>query len=125
MHHDIPVMGHPGIQKTYELVKREYMWPGMRKFIVQYVKGCAACQTCKVNTHPLKPGLRPIPHSGDTRPFRTITMDYITDLPESDGYNAIQVVVDHDVTKAAVFSPCTKNITAKGAMDILQRDVYK
>ena len=97
----------------------------MRKFIVQYVKGCAACQTSKVNTHPIKPGLIPIQHSGDTRPFRTITMDYITDLPESDGFNAIQVVVDHDVSKAAVFSPCTKNITAEGAMDILQRDVYR
>ena len=124
MYHDIPVMGHPGVQKTYELVKREFMWPGMRKFVTQYVRGCATCQTCKVNTHPLKPGLIPIPHSGDTRPFRTITMDYITDLPESDGYNAIQVVVDHDVSKAAVFSPCTKNITAEGAVDILQRDVY-
>ena len=125
MHHDAPIMGHPGVQKTYDLVKREYMWPGMRKFIVQYVKGCAACQTSKVNTHPIKPGLIPIQHSGDTRPFRTITMDYITDLPESDGFNAIQVVVDHDVSKAAVFSPCTKNITAEGAMDILQRDVYR
>ncbi|KAJ8473513.1 hypothetical protein ONZ51_g7817 [Trametes cubensis] len=125
MHHDAPIMGHPGVQKTYDLVKREYMWPGMRKFIVQYVKGCAACQTSKVNMHPIKPGLIPIQHSGDTRPFRTITMDYITDLPESDGFNAVQVVVDHDVSKAAVFSPCTKNITAEGAMDILQRDVYR
>ena len=67
----------------------------------------------------------PIPHSGDTRPFKTITMDYITDLPDSDGFNAIQVVVDHDVSKAAVFSPCTKNVTAEEAMDILQRDVYR
>ena len=35
------------------------------------------------------------------------------------------MVVDHDVSKAAIFSPCTKNITAEEAMDILQRDVYK
>lgn len=124
-HHNPPVMGHPGIQKTYDLVKREFTWPGMRKFIKQYVQGCAACQSCKVNTHPIKPGLVPIPHSGDTRPFRTITMDYITDLPESNGYNAIQVVVDHDVSKAVVLSPCTKNITAMEAADILQRDVYR
>ncbi|KAJ8455645.1 hypothetical protein ONZ51_g12371 [Trametes cubensis] len=105
MHHDAPIMGHPGVQKTYDLVKREYMWPGMRKFIVQYVKGCAACQTSKVNTHPIKPGFIPIQHSGDTRPFRTITMDYITDLPESDGFNAVQVAVDHDVSKAAEHGP--------------------
>ena len=125
IYHDAPVMGHPGIQKTYDLVKREYIWPGMRRFVTQYVKGCPACQINKVNTHPIKPGLMPIPHSGDTRPFKTITMDYITDLPDSDGFNAIQVVVDHDVSKAAVFSPCTKNVTAEEAMDILQRDVYR
>lgn len=123
LYHDAPIMGHPGVQKTYNLVKWEYMWPGMQKFTTQYVKGCAACQTCKVNIHPLKPGLITIQHSGDTRPFRTITMDYITDLPELDGFNAIQVVVDHGVSKAAVFSPYTKNITAEGAMDI-SKEIY-
>ena len=95
----------------------------MRTFITQYVRGCAKCQVSKVNTHPTKPGLISIPHSGDTRPFKTITMDYITDLPESNGYNAVQVVVDHDVTKATIFSPCTKNVTAEGAGRILWKEI--
>ena len=124
LYHEPAVMGHPGIQKTFDLIRREYIWDGMRTFITQYVRGCAKCQVSKVNTHPTKPGLIPIPHSGDTRPFKTITMDYITDLPESNGYNAVQVVVDHDVTKAAIFSPCTKNVTAEGAGRILWKDVF-
>lgn len=124
-HHDPPVMGHPGIQKTYELLTREYWWPGMRNFVTHFVRGCAICQSMKTNTHPTKPGLMPIPHGGNPRPFATITMDHIVDLPESEGFNGIQVVCDHDATKGVVLSPCTKNIDAMGAADLLQRDVYR
>lgn len=123
-HHDPPVMGHPGIQKTFELVAREYWWPGMRQFVTQFVKGCATCQTTKVNTHPTNPGMMPIPNQGNPRPFSTITMDYVTALPLSNGYDAIQVVVDHDVTKAIVLSPCTKETSAMDTAHMLVQDVY-
>ena len=47
-------------------------------------------------------------------------MGYITDLPPTEeGYDAIQVVVNHDVTKAVVLSPCTKETTAMGAAKLL------
>ena len=124
LHHDPAVMGHPGIQKTLAFVQREYIWEGMQDFITQYVRGCATCQTCKVNTHPIKPTLMPIPHSGDTRPWQTITIDHITDLPLSNGYDAIQVVVDHDVSKAAIFTPCNKTITATECMRLLWTEVF-
>ena len=105
MYHEPVHMAHPGIQKTKDLVKREYYWEQMDKFITQYVRGCAVCQTTKIQTNPTNPPLMPIPHSGDTRPFRVITMDHITDLPPTkEGHDAIQVVVDHDVSKAAVLS---------------------
>jgi len=28
-HHDAPVYGHPGINKTYQLTSRRYWWPNM------------------------------------------------------------------------------------------------
>ena len=57
-------------------------------------------------------------------------MDFITGLPpskdtEGNVYDAIQVVVDHDVSKAIVVSPCTTKITSEGTADLLFRDVYK
>ena len=85
LYHDPPTMGHPGRNRILKALKRDFAWTGMTKFATQYVKGCAACQTCKVNLHPTKPGLVPIPHSGNPRPFQTITIDYITDLPPSKG----------------------------------------
>src|SRR6202795_3427796 len=41
LHHDSTLAGHPGQWKTLELVSRNYWWPGMTKFIVEYGKRCA------------------------------------------------------------------------------------
>ena len=40
MHHNLPSAGHPGWWKTYELVSRNYWWPGMTTFVKKYVMGC-------------------------------------------------------------------------------------
>ena len=44
LHHDMPVGGCRGQQKTVELVTRNFWWPGVTKEVKQYVKGCNACQ---------------------------------------------------------------------------------
>ena len=48
-HHDPPVYGHPGIKRTAQLVERNYWWPGLRRDVLEYVKGCVECQRNKVN----------------------------------------------------------------------------
>jgi hypothetical protein len=48
-------------------------------------------------------------------PFKTVAMDLITDLPVSEGFDAIFTITDHDVTKATVFIPCHKTIDAVNA----------
>ena len=35
-------------------------------------------------------------------------MDFITDLPISDGYDSIMVTVDHGSTKGVILEPCVK-----------------
>jgi len=49
-HHDAPIYGHPGINKTYQLTSRRYWWPNMRQDITDYVRGCTDCQRNKINT---------------------------------------------------------------------------
>ena len=39
-HHDDPLAGHFGIDKTRELIGRKYYWPSLRKDVEAYVKGC-------------------------------------------------------------------------------------
>jgi hypothetical protein len=91
----------------------------------QYVKGCAVCQANKVNTQPLKPGMAPITPE-HSLPFQTVAMDFITKLPKSGKreYNTILTITDHDCTKAAIFIPCHKTITAEGVATLYLPHVY-
>jgi len=85
------VMGHPGQWKTIKLITQEYWWPGITEFVKAYIKGCAICQTTKIRL-PVKVPLKPneIPQGI----WDTITMDFITDLPTSKGYDSILTIVD-------------------------------
>ena len=47
-------------------------------------------------------------------PFHTISFDLITDLPLSNGFDSILIVVDHGCSKATIFLPCTKTIGTNG-----------
>ena len=51
MHHEPIHMAHPGIQKTKDLVQREYHWDEISQFITNYCWGCTTCQTTKFWTH--------------------------------------------------------------------------
>ena len=122
-YHETPSAGHLGIGNTYELMKRDFWWPNMKQDAEQYVKGCAACQANKINTHPLKPAIFPIaPVNG--LPFQTIAMDFITKLPKSGKYDTILTITDHDCSKAAIFIPCQETITAEGVAALYIRHVY-
>ena len=43
-HHDSPLAGHPGNEKTLELVLRDYWWPSVKYDVRKYVEGCTTCQ---------------------------------------------------------------------------------
>ena len=50
-------------------------------------------------------------------------MDYITDLPNSDGYTNILVVTDR-LGKGVIFAPC-KDLSAETLADTFIREVFK
>jgi phosphohistidine phosphatase SixA len=105
-YHDTPTAGHARVSTTLFSISRDYWWPNMKHFVTAYIKGCATCQANKANTRPNKPPLFPITPKHDALPFQTITVDWITKLPESQGYDSIMTVTDHDCSKAMVFIPC-------------------
>ena len=39
--------GHPGIDKTMELLQRDVYWKTLEKDIKNFIKGCLTCQTDK------------------------------------------------------------------------------
>jgi hypothetical protein len=85
----------------------------MKDFAESYIRGCVTCQQNKPRTTHRKAPLQPItvdPHSG---PFQMVAMDLITDLPESQGFNAVLTIIDHGCSKAAKFIPCNTTITSQ------------
>jgi hypothetical protein len=123
-HHDPPVHGHPGINRTMQIVERNYWWPQLQQDVKDYVRGCADCQHHKVNNRPTKAPLRPIYPKPEAMPFETIALDFITKLPESQGYDSILTVTDHDYTKAAIFIPCREEINAEGTAALYIRHIF-
>ena len=41
--HDHVLAGHPGQAKTLQLVQRDYTWPNLRAFVMDYVNSCSTC----------------------------------------------------------------------------------
>ena len=48
------------------------------------------------------------------RPFAYCSMDLITDLPPTDGYDSILVMVDQGLSKGVILLPCNKTLTFEG-----------
>ena len=112
--HNSPAAGHPGISNTWELVCEQYEGPRLREFVEQYVKGCACCQESKTNVQQSKAPLQHFDTPVEEGPFQYVSMDLITDLPKSQGFDSILTIVDQGCSKAAKFIPCTKTIDGTG-----------
>jgi hypothetical protein len=109
-YHDTPTSGHPGVWKTYQVLRRDYWWPNLHKDVEDYVKGCATCQVVKTITHRNIPPIVLIGPGEDTTPFATITVDFITKLPESRGCDTILTITDHNSTRAVILIPCREDM---------------
>jgi Integrase zinc binding domain len=113
-YHDHALAGHPGIATMLQMVAKDYWWPDMKQFVQSYVKGCVTCQMTELNTVQPRALLLPITVALKAIPFQTISLDLITNLPVSKGYDSILTIINHDCSKAAVFLPCQKTIDAEG-----------
>ena len=57
--------------------------------------------------------------------FSTVTIDFITDLLESNRYNVLYIVVDHDLIKAIIFILCTKIINTIKIAKLYHNNIYQ
>ena len=120
--HDAKTAGHMGQEKTLELVSRDYYWPGMRVFVKDYVRTCDTCARNKTPRHAPYGQLQPLPIPPG--PWKSVSMDFIVQLPRSDGYDAIYVYVDR-LTKMAHFIPTNTTVTAKETAQLFYQHVWK
>jgi hypothetical protein len=57
-------------------------------------------------------------------PFTQITMDLITGLPLSWGYDTILTIVDHGCSQGAIFLPCKTTITGPQIAQLYYKHIY-
>ena len=123
--HDQPAVGHPGIKRTYEMMKKFFFWPKMKGTIEQYIRNCHTCKRAKAPRDGYSGLLNPLPIPD--RPWTDISMDFVTGLPESKGHNAILMVVDR-FSKMHHYIPCTtdeEGTTAEETARMLIKHVWK
>ncbi len=121
MYHDSMATGHPGRWKTYELISDNYWWPRISQFVQKYMDSCATCQAMKIKpkTHiPLQP-IAPAPGI-----WKSITMDFVTNLPVSQGFDSMFVVVDR-FSKVIIAAPCNKTISAEQTTSLYLEQVWR
>ena len=120
--HDSKVAGHFGHEKTSELVTRNFYWEKLADWINDYVGSCDECQHNKSPPHTKYRLLQPleVPYAAWT----SISVDFITQLPESRGKTQIMVVVDR-FTKMAHFIGLETNATARDVADTFLKEVWK
>ena len=120
--HATPQGGHSGFYKTYRRIATNVYWMGMKGTIQEYVRSCDICQRQKYMA--TAPGglLQPLPIPEQI--WDDISMDFITGLPKSRGYEAILVVVDR-LSKYSHFIPLKHPYTARSIADVFCKEIVK
>ena len=121
-YHDSPLAGHYGVARTQALVEQYFQWPGLAGAVERYVRSCDACQRNKVVRHAPFGLLSPLPIPA--RPWLSVSLDWITDLPPSHYHDAVLVVVDR-LTKQAIFIPTTKSMAAPDVASLFVQHVVR
>ena len=120
--HDSKLAGHFGIFKILECLKQNYHWLKMAEEVQDYMRSCDTCQRDKVSRHRRYRLLDPleVPY----RPWLSILIDWIIELPELEECMQIWVIVDR-LTKMAHFIPLKTGITAAELAQAFLRVIWK
>ena len=100
--HSSLTAGHPGETRNHKLLAQRYWWESMMKDIHFFVSSCSTCSQCK--TPKTLPAGKLMPLPVPNRPWSHIAVDFVTDLPESQGFTTILTVVDR-FSRAVRFIP--------------------
>ena len=90
--HESPAAGHLGRTKTLDLLHRSYYWPSMHESVRRFLASCHTCSRSKSSREAYNGLLRPLPVP--ERRWRDISIDFVVELPESNGCTNVMVVVD-------------------------------
>src|SRR5437016_3137791 len=121
--HDSQVAGHMDMDKTSELIDWNFYWPAMAKDIEDFLRSCDDCQQNKAPRHKRHGTLHPLELAYS--PWDLISMDFITQLPKSDGCSTVWVIVDRFSKMAHFIAIADGQKTAEGCTNLFLTNVWK
>ncbi|GKA38846.1 putative nucleotidyltransferase, ribonuclease H, partial [Tanacetum coccineum] len=120
--HDSKWAGHPGITRTLPLVKGTYYWPRMRDDVETFVRTCLIFQQDKIEQKKSGGLLEPLPTPKG--PCKSVSMDFITCLPNLEGGGSIIVAVDR-FSKYGTFIAAPPDVSANDTAKLFFKNVVK
>ncbi|OWZ17189.1 reverse transcriptase [Phytophthora megakarya] len=97
--------GHQGINRTFERLRSEFYWIGMYANVQKFVRECVDCASAKGRPPVLCPSpgnIEPI------YPFEVVSMDFVTELPESDRGNTYLLLFQDQFSGYVMWKPMRK-----------------
>ncbi|GMF55834.1 unnamed protein product [Phytophthora fragariaefolia] len=121
-YHYASTSGHPGREKTYLFLTRDFYWSHQYKWVRKYVRACEVCQRVKPAPFSQAP-LQSLPTPSEC--WQSISMDFVFSLsPDKKRRTGIVVFVDRFckmVHLAAVPAEVTAKQTARLFVDMVFR----
>lgn len=112
---------HGGTEKTTELVRRYFYWPGLSSEVRTFVSNCATCKETKAPNQTLRPPMGQAYQS--ERPFQRLYVDLLGPYPRSKAKNTtILIILDH-LTKFVWLKPL-RVATANAIVRFIESDVF-
>jgi hypothetical protein len=105
-----------------ELISHDFWWPQIWKTVKNYWTTCDICSRSKGPRHRPYGLLRPLPIP--KKPWSSISMDFIIDLPSFKAFDSIFVVVDR-LMKMVHFMPFNKTATCEETARLFMDNIYK
>ena len=120
--HATPYSIHPGSNKMYQDLRRSFWWHPMKKSIVEFVSRCQTCQQVKIEHQRLGGlvGSLPIP----AWKWEQLSMDFVTGLRSSRGYDGIWVIVDR-LTMSTHFVPIRMTWSVTQLADLFIQQIIR
>ena len=121
--HEPAFVGHFGLRRTKEMVRRNWKWPTLSRDVERVVESCDLCQRAK---NSLRKNEAPIELMVAENPWEMVTLDFLSGFtPSQPGRWEGSVVVCDRFSRMMHVQECAVHPTAKEAANLFLQLVFR